>query len=81
MVIVAHRANRREGAVTAPSERLPDPCSPDVLSVCDGTETVGYIVKRSDGFHVITAAGQALGVFDTAIEGARAIPPRQRGTP
>lgn len=53
---------------------IPDPCSPNVLSVYDGTETVGYIVKRSDGFHVITADGQPLGTFDTSIEAARAIP-------
>jgi hypothetical protein len=51
-----------------------------VLRICDGAETVGYMVKRDDGFHVITADGQPLGTFDTAIEGARAIPPRHWGT-
>lgn len=67
--------------MTAARVQLPDPCSPNVRSVCDGTETVGWIVKRGDGFYVITADGQPVGVFDTAIEAARAIPPRQRRTP
>ena len=64
--------------MTAPRSRLPDPCSPNVQSVYDGTEPIGYIVKRADGYHVIAAAGRPLGTFDTSIEAARAIPPRQR---
>ena len=57
---------------------IPDPCSPGVLCVCDGTDPIGYIVRRGDVFHAITADGRPLGTFDSAIEAARAIPPRQR---
>jgi hypothetical protein len=37
---------RALGALPAKRQQLPDPCSPNVRSVCDGTETVGYMVKR-----------------------------------
>jgi hypothetical protein len=64
--------------MTAPRERLPDPCSPNVQSVYDGTDPVGYIVRRGNVFHAITANGRPLGIFDSSIEAARAIPPRHR---
>jgi hypothetical protein len=78
---IRDRALRALAARPAERQQLPAPCSPNVRTVCDGAETIGYIVRRDNGFRVITANGELIGIFDSAIEAARAIPPRQRSAP
>jgi hypothetical protein len=54
--------------------RLPDPYAPYALSVTDGQERAGSVVRQGDEFFAFDAEGQCLGVFDSTIEAVRRIP-------
>jgi hypothetical protein len=49
-------------------QRAPD------LSVYDGSDHVGDIVERADGFDAFTTTGKLIGTYRNAGEAARAIP-------
>jgi hypothetical protein len=53
--------------------KLPDPHSPNALSINDGQQTVGSIVKEGDEFFLFDAAGKFVGIYDTLLEAARKI--------
>ncbi len=58
--------------------KLPDPYAPYALTVTDGQEHIGSVVRQDDEFFAFDAEGKCLGVFDTTIEAARCIPSARR---
>jgi hypothetical protein len=54
--------------------KIPDPHAPDALTVTDGQERAGSVVRQDDEFFAFDAEGKCLGAFDTAIEAVRRIP-------
>jgi len=61
--------------------KLPDPRALHALAVNDGQVQIGTVVREGAEFFAFDAAGKCVGVFDTAIEAARAIPIAVERTP
>lgn len=53
----------------------PNPNAPNALSIYDGQERAGCVVKEGAEYFAFDAAGKCLGSFDSAIEAAKKIPP------
>jgi hypothetical protein len=49
-----------------------------MLSVSDGTTTVGFVLRRADGFEAFNRAGKSIGKFQSQQEATRAIPRRAK---
>jgi hypothetical protein len=58
--------------------RIPDPNSDGALHVTDGQTLAGTVVRQGDEWFAFDAAGQCIGVFDSAIQAARKIPAAER---
>jgi hypothetical protein len=51
---------------------------PVLLSVTDGTTTVGFVLRRADGYEAFNRAGRSIGKFNSQQEATRAIPRRAK---
>lgn len=58
--------------------KLPDPHAPHALTVTDGQERAGSVVRQDNEYFAFDAEGECLGAFDTVIEAARSIPAADR---
>ena len=68
---ISSRTRRGQGSR---KRELPNPFAPYALTVTDGQERVGSIVRQDDEFFGFDAEGKCLGVFNTTIEAVRRIP-------
>jgi hypothetical protein len=57
--------------------RPPSINSAGALSVYDGQNRAGTVIRQGEEFFAFDASGKCIGVFDTMIEASRKIPRRQ----
>jgi len=57
---------------------IPDPRVGNALSVCDGHETVGFIVEDDKSFFAFDREATLIGEYPTCKQATRAIPPHQK---
>jgi len=55
--------------------KRPNPNVPNALSIYDGQERAGCVVKDGNEYFAFDASGRCLGSFDSTIEAAKKIPP------
>lgn len=56
------------------NDGIPDPLAPDSLTVTDGHEMVGTIVRRDGSHFAFDADGTLIGEYATRAEAMRALP-------
>ena len=58
--------------------RRPNPNAPNALSIYDGQERAGTVIRQGEEFFAFNADGECIGVFDSMIEATRKIPRARR---
>ena len=58
--------------------RRPNPNAPNALSIYDGQERAGTVIRQGEEFFAFDAAGKCVGSFDNMLEATRKIPRSRR---